>query len=66
MRIIHILRELNLVDLPSICPVVAALAASMMSRVSPEDHPQIREEFDRLVAHLLHEPIAGVLPDHDA
>jgi hypothetical protein len=62
IRILHVLREFNLVDVPSICPVVAALAASMMFRVSPEDRPQIREEFDRLVAHFLREPIAGVSP----
>jgi hypothetical protein len=52
MRILHVLRELNLVDIPSICPIIAALTASMLMRVLPKDRPEVAQELDRHIAHF--------------
>jgi hypothetical protein len=66
IRILHVLRELRLVDVPSVCPVVAALAASMLFRVPPKDRPQVGRELDRQIVNFLQATPAGVIPDHDA
>ena len=66
MRMLLVLRELNLVDVPSVSLVVAALTASMLCRIPPEHHRQVRLQLDRQIAHFLSVPIAGVVPDHDA
>ena len=66
VRILYLLRELNLIDAPSISPVIAALAASMMLRVPPEDRLQVGRQLDRQIAQFLQATPAGVVPDHDA
>jgi hypothetical protein len=66
MRILHVLRELNLVDVPSIGPVVAALTASLLLRVPPKDRPQVARELDCHISAFLRATPAGVVPDHDA
>ena len=66
MRILHLLRELNLIDVPSIGPVIAALTASWLTRAPVKDHPWLRQELARHVDQFLQTTPDGVVPDHDA
>jgi predicted glycoside hydrolase/deacetylase ChbG (UPF0249 family) len=66
MRMLHVLRELRLLDVPSIAPVVAALTASMLFRVPPEEREQVTLELARHIQSFLQTPPAGVVRDHDA
>jgi hypothetical protein len=66
IRILHVLREFNLIRAPDIAPVIAALTASMLMRVPPEHRAQVAQHLDRNIAWFLERPPAGIVADHDA
>ena len=62
MRMLLVLRELNLVEAPSVSYVVAGLTAHMLLGVQPEHRRQVRRQLDRQIARFLSGPIPGVVP----
>jgi hypothetical protein len=66
IQILHVLRDFNLVEVPDIAPVVAALTASMLMRVPWLERTRVEDDLRLYIESLLRTAPAGLVSDHDA